>query len=171
MAHVTTDAEQIVTEYFRIWNDQEYSVIPDVVSESLVMYDPWAIGSDIPGPRGEVHGRDGLEPFVRSVVAGFPDFHVEVLQLFSDGETVMYTGRVSGTHEGTFAGFPPTGRRIDFRYMGELRVVDGAVQEHRVYPPLEKILEQIVASPEMLSYLPDLARAALARARGAIAGR
>lgn len=170
MAHATTEAERIVTEYLRVWNDQEYSVIPDVVAESFVMYDPWAIGSDIPGPRGEVHGRDGLEPFVRSVVAGFPDFNVEVLDMLSDGETVMYTGRVSGTHEGTFVGFPPTGRRIDFRYMGVLRVVDDEVVEHRVYPPLEEILTQLLATPETVGYLPKLARAAADRVGRAIRG-
>jgi steroid delta-isomerase-like uncharacterized protein len=170
MTDASSDAERTVTEYFRVWNDRDYSLIPEVVSESFVMYDPWAIGGDVPGPWGEVHGREGLEPFVRSVVDGFPDFHVEVLQMLSDGETVMYTGRVSGTHEGTFVGFPPTGRRLEFRYMGVLRVVDGEVEEHRVYPPLEEIIVQLLASPETVGYLPTLARAAMARLRRALSG-
>ena len=127
MSQVTTDTERVVREYLTVWNDRAYEKIPEVVAESFVMYDPWAIADDVPGPRGEVHGRDGLEPFVRGVVAGFPDFHVEVLDLFCEGETAMYTGRIGLTHEADFCWIPPTGRHCEFRYMGVIRVVDGRV--------------------------------------------
>lgn len=161
MPQVTTDTERVAREYLAIWNDRAYEKIPEVVAESFVMYDPWAIAGDIPGPRGEVHGRDGLEPFVRGVVAGFPDFHVEVLDMFCDGDTAMYTGRISLTHEADFCWIPPTGRRCEFRYMGVIRVADGRVVEHRVYPPLLAILEGFgFISPGIVPYLPKLAWAA-----------
>jgi predicted ester cyclase len=164
MARATTDRERIVREYFTIWNDRAYGKIPELVAESFVMYDPWAIGDDVPGPRGEVHGREGLEPFVRGVVAGFPDFHVELLDVCAAGEPVLYTGRITLTHEGAFYWIPPTGRRCEFRYMGELRVADGRVIEHRVYPPLLDVLDGFgFTSPAVVPYLPRLAWAAAKR--------
>lgn len=162
MAQATADAEVIVREYLTVWNDRAYEKIPEVVSESFRMYDPWAIDGDLTGKMGEVHGRDGLERFVRSVVAGFPDFHLEVLEMLSEGGTVMYTGRITLTHEGKFHWIPPTGRRCEFRYMGEVRVEDGRVVEHRVYPPLLDVLVGFgFTSPRIAPYLPRLAWAAV----------
>ena len=162
MAQTTTDTEEIVREYLTVWNDRAYSKIPEVVSESFVMYDPWAIDGELSGPRGEVRGREDLERFVRGVVAGFPDFHLEVLDMFSESDTAMYTGRITLTHEADFCWIPPTGRRCEFRYMGVVRVADGQVIEHRVYPPLLEVLEGFgFTSPVILPYLPKLAWAGL----------
>lgn len=158
MAHATSDAEQLAREYIEtIWNEREYAKIRDLISESFVMYDPAAIDDDIPGPRGEVHGRDGLETFIRGVVAGFPDFHVALLDTLSSEDTVMYAGRITLTHEGTFYWIPPTGRSAEFRYMGMIRIEDGNVQEHRVYPPLLDVVEQLgFTSLSIVPYLPKL---------------
>ncbi len=36
MAETTLDAEQLVTAYVVIWNDREYAMIPDLVSDSRI---------------------------------------------------------------------------------------------------------------------------------------
>lgn len=165
MGRSRTSAEEIAEEYIaEIWNRRNYSKIADLVSESFVMYDPAAIDSEAAGPRGEVHGRDELEAFVRGVVAGFPDFHVALLDTLSDEDTVMYEGRISMTHVGDFYWIPPTGRAAEFRYMGVVRVEDGEVREHRVYPPVLEVFRQLgLLSPAIVLYLPTLAWAAIQR--------
>lgn len=70
MAEATPEAEHLVKDYVEMWNDQEYSKIPDLVAESFVMYDPAAPAEGVAGPEREVHGPDGLEQFMRS----WPDF-------------------------------------------------------------------------------------------------
>lgn len=152
MAHKSPDPAAIAREYLEsVWNQREYAEIPALVSESFVMHDPAA-------PAGKVHGPNGLERFIRGVVAGFPDFHVAVLKMLAKDDVAMYDGRLTMTHEGNFFGVPPTGRRAEVRYMGLIRVADGTVAEHRVYPPLREIAAQLgFTSLAVVPYLPRLA--------------
>jgi steroid delta-isomerase-like uncharacterized protein len=120
----TDEAERVVRAYVALWNERAYSRIPDLVSESFVHVDP---------DGEEFHGRDGLEGFVRTVVGGFSDFHVEVTELLSDGNTVMYRALLTMTHDGEFQGVPPTGETFEIPEMATIRVVDGVVTQHRVY--------------------------------------
>ncbi len=159
MAAATPASEQLAREYLSdIWNERAYAEIPDLVSESFVMYDPAAPADPVPGPKGEVHGPDGLEMFIRGVVAGFPNFEVTVRRMLSDDEVVMYDGELGMSHEGAFYGAPPTGRRIEVRYMGMITVAGGLVEEHRVYPPMLEITDQLgLTSLAVIPYLPRLA--------------
>jgi predicted ester cyclase len=64
--------------------------------------------------------RRWIEPFRRA----FPDFHMEIVQLVADGDTVAARFRCSGTHLGEWRGHAPTGRRferIDEVYFFEIR--------------------------------------------------
>jgi steroid delta-isomerase-like uncharacterized protein len=148
MAEARTESEQVVRDYVEIWNKQEYSKIPDLVSESFVMYDPAAPEEGVPGPEGEVHGPDGLEAFMRGVVAGFPDFHVTILDMLSSDNLVMYEGEITMTHEGEFDGIPPTGREVNIREMSKYRVEDGKIQEHRVYFDQQEVFQQLGLTEE-----------------------
>lgn len=136
MPEDTKEAEELVNAYVDVWNEQEYSKIPDLVSESFVMHGPAA-------PEGGVHGPEGLEEFVREMVTGFPDFQVTILDELCGEDLVMCEADVTGTHEGEFDGVPPTGREIEFRAMEKFRVADGNVQEHRVYFDQQELVEQL----------------------------
>lgn len=165
MTNASREPEQVAREYLQsVWNERGYAEIPALVSGAFVMYDPTAPADPVSGAAGVVHGPDGLETFIRGVVTGFPDFHVEVLRMLSDDEVAMYEGRLTMSHDGPFFGIPPTGKRAQVRYMGLIRVVDGAVEEHRVYPPLRAIADQLgFTSIAIVPYLPRLAWAMLKR--------
>jgi len=136
MAQATTESERLVTEYVEAWNEQDYSAIPELVSESVVVYNPTA-------PSGVVHGRDELEAFMRGVVAGFPDFDLTILDLLADEDRVMYEAELTMTHEGEFEGIPPTGREVEIREMANCHVADGRIQEYRVYFNQQAVFEQL----------------------------
>jgi len=53
--------------------------------------------------------RRWISPFRQS----FPDFTMEVVDLIAEGDRVVAHFRCSGTHEGTWLGHPPTGRRFE----------------------------------------------------------
>lgn len=143
MAQETPDTERIAREYAEIWNERKYAKIPDVVSESFVMYDPAVPEDGVAGPQREAHGRDGLEQFIRAIVTGFPDFHVTLLDMLSSEDRVMYEAEASMTHEGKFLEIPPTGEKVELRYMGKINIADGKVQEHRVYIDSQEFFEQL----------------------------
>ena len=161
MGH-TSPAETLTKDLLEIWNNRLYSEIPGVVSESFVMYDPVAPEDDVTGPKWEVHGPDGLEEFIREVVLGFPDFHVEILEMSANEDVAMYEGIITLTHTGTYYWIPPTNQEATFRYMGITRIEDGKVDEHRVYFDLQVVVEQLgLALPSIIFHLPRLVWAKL----------
>ncbi|WP_136589018.1 ester cyclase [Salinigranum halophilum] len=133
MSHRTRTPEQLVSAYVDVWNERAYQHIPEVVSESFVLYDPAVPEEGIAGPRGEAHGPDAVARFIRGVIAGFPDFHVRVLDTLARDDVVMYEAEVTMTHEGEFDGMSPTGRDARFRLMSTYLVGDDELEEHRVY--------------------------------------
>ena len=56
-------------------------------------------------------GRDAFKAMVLGFRSAFPDFHLEVHDMFGVGEKVVTRFTMSGTHEGEFMGIAPTGRR------------------------------------------------------------
>lgn len=50
--------------------------------------------------------RRWISPFRQS----FPDFRMEIVELVAEGDRVVAHFRCSGTHEGEWLGYPPTGK-------------------------------------------------------------
>jgi steroid delta-isomerase-like uncharacterized protein len=127
----------VTRAYVDLWNDRAYERIPDLVSESFVHVDP---------DGEELHGRDEMEAFLRAVVDGFSDFRVDVTELLADGNLVMYEAVLRMTHDGEFEGVPPTGQTFEIPEMATVRVVDGAVTEHRVYYDKTAVQDRLVSA-------------------------
>lgn len=75
---------------------------------------------------------DGLAAYVEGVAAittGFPDYRWEPQQVLVDGDTVAVRLRGRGTHRGTFAGIPATGRAVDVQELVVYRFRDGRIVE------------------------------------------
>lgn len=152
MAKTTPESEQLVQEFLDIVNKREYAKLPDVLSESYVMIDPAA-------PGGEVHGPDGMERWLHRIVAGFPDFEIQVLDSLANESVVMVELQYTGTHEGEFLGIPPTGRSIKLEGVEKYRVADGKLQRTRVYFHDQELKDQLgLTFPEVITQLPKLAR-------------
>lgn len=126
-------SEQLLSEYNDVWNERDYSRIPDVVSESFT-----GIVTD-----DEYHGYDGLEEWIEETTSAFPDFEVEPLEVVANEETVMAEVRFTMTHEGEYNDIPPTGETIEVQAMGRVSVEDGNVKEHRVYFDRQEVAEEL----------------------------
>lgn len=67
-------------------------------------------------------------PTKRSFMAfrsAFPDWHMEIVELVAEGNTVVGRFRCSGTNQGDFKGVPPTGKRMEVDEVYFLRVEGG----------------------------------------------
>lgn len=62
--------------------------------------------------------------------APFPDVRWEVLRTVAEGDRVWVETRMTGTHEGPFFGWPPTGRSFAVRQVHMLRLEDDLIREH-----------------------------------------
>jgi steroid delta-isomerase-like uncharacterized protein len=135
MAETTADAERLLDEYETIWNERDYSKIPDVVSESYVRVSPVA---------GEgVRGHDGLEEFIRGLEASFSDFEVSFEEQLVGEDVAMFEATFTGTHDGEFNEIPPTNEEVEFPNMSIVQFEDGKIREHRTYYDPQEFAEQI----------------------------
>lgn len=115
--HADTDNERLVQQMVdEAWNEGELAVVDEYLTEDTAVHFP------------------GLDPFtgpaaykdqIRRYHTAFPDFHVEITDMFSDDEHVVVQYVATGTHEGTLEGgpmpIPATGNGME---------VDGIVVIH-----------------------------------------
>ncbi len=97
----------------------------------------------------ERRGRAAAVDFAKSYRAAFPDMKAEVEQLVAEGDFVVSRVRPSGTHTGDLMGMPPTGKKVDLRWvMNMVRVVDGKVaEEWEVFDQLDFMRQLGVIPP------------------------
>ena len=62
-----------------------------------------------PAP-GQGSGPQGYRDMFGELRAAFPDLHIEVDRLVANETDVSFAYTLSGTHDGTFEGHPPTGK-------------------------------------------------------------
>lgn len=60
-----------------------------------------------------INGRDDVRQGMQEWRSAFPDLSLTNETMVQDGDTVMWTERQSGTHQGEFMGVPATNRRLE----------------------------------------------------------
>ncbi|KTG30301.1 ester cyclase [Haloferax profundi] len=156
---VQTDVESelAANAYVNMWNDRDYEAIPRLVSDTFVMYDPAAPAKGVPGPKGEVHGRDGLRQFMELITTAFPDFEITVLDMLTGEDVAMYEVQLTMTHDGPLGGLPPTGRRVEIRGVSILHLDAGTIDEHVFHTDMNEVGAQLgLTFPQVLGQLPKL---------------
>jgi predicted ester cyclase len=93
----------------------DMAVVDELVREDFV---------DHAVPPGAPQGREGFKAGVQMLRAGLPDIAPRPVQVFADGDKVMYQWEGTGTHNGDFSGIPPTGRPVRFAGIS-IAVLDG----------------------------------------------
>ena len=96
----------------------------DVAVESFAEH---AVDRD-PAP-GQDAGREGFRGFWRTILAAFPDAHIEPRHLAADDEHVTVAYTLTGTHQGEFQGIAPTGKSIEITGVQLARFEDGKIVE------------------------------------------
>ena len=87
-----------------VLNDKNLSAIDEIAAEDYVKLDR------LPG---KAPGRDSLKAFLETkLFPAFPDGQWINEEQIAEGEKVVTRFTFYGTHQGTFMGIPPTGRRV-----------------------------------------------------------
>jgi steroid delta-isomerase-like uncharacterized protein len=74
-------------------------------------------------------GPDGVKQFVSIVRAGFPDLQVTVSHLIAEGDEVVVRTIWQGTHQGAYAGMPPTGKQVSRTLIHIFRIRNGKITD------------------------------------------
>jgi steroid delta-isomerase-like uncharacterized protein len=99
---------------------------------------------------GEAHdGESAVRDLLQGMLGGFPDFHAEVLNMRHAEDAIVGEARITGTHNGAFAGIPPTGRKVDYAMATIFEFEGDRLVCEKVYFDLATLLGQIGVLPNM----------------------
>ena len=104
-----------------------------VVSENLLNELPQYISKNCVQKVGENEmfiGIDGMRQHLVAVRKTYPDYKMEIIRQFEEGETVISEFIMRGTHKGEFVGIMPTDKVIEMTGINIDRIVNGKIIEH-----------------------------------------
>jgi predicted ester cyclase len=102
------------------------------------------------GPNGE-RGPEGFAATVGGLRAGFPDIHFTLEDLVADGDRVALRWKWEGTHQNSFRGFEPTGKRVTNAAIGIYELRDGKVVRAWLQTDRLGFLDAMGALPESVA--------------------
>lgn len=95
--------------------------LPKYVSEDCI----WKIGKKV-----DPIGLNGMKQHLLTIRKTYPDYIMEIIRQYSDGDYVISEFMIQGTHRGEFAGIKPTNRQLLFTGVEIDKVIDGKIVEH-----------------------------------------
>ena len=128
-------ARQLVQE---VWNLGEFRLINEYVDPAFLSHDP---------APDEVRGPEALKRLITAQREAFPDFRMEISDLFECQDKVVARWQVSGTHRGDFMGLAPTGRRAAVEGISIDRWEGDRIVETWVAYDVLGVLQQLGAAP------------------------
>ncbi len=97
---------------------------------------------------GTKHGlREFQENWQRPFQAAFSDKVCIDEARIAQGEWCAAFGRQEAIHSGDFMGIPPTGKRVEIRYMDFWHVVDGKIVDNWVMLDFPSVMRQLGVDP------------------------
>jgi steroid delta-isomerase-like uncharacterized protein len=101
----------------------------------------------VPGRPEPMRGPAGYLAIIGMMRGGFPDIQWTLEEMVAEGDKVAARFTMRGTHQGTFFGVPPSGKKIAVRAMNIYRLSDGKFVEEHGQPDMLGLLQQIGAVP------------------------
>ena len=81
-------------------------------------------------PTGQIVGIEGARQHILGVRQTYPDLCLTIEQQIAEGDWVVSRITARGTHEGTWLGIKPTGKRVEITGVNIEKVVNGRIVEH-----------------------------------------
>ncbi|HMD89955.1 MAG TPA: ester cyclase [Anaerolineaceae bacterium] len=104
-----------------LWNKKNYAITRELVANEFVAHG--AGGQDIK------QGPDGVADMVKIWHQAFPDGHMTMDDITTEGEMSAIRMTFRGTHTGEFYGVPASNKKIEVTSIGIDRVVNGKISE------------------------------------------
>ncbi len=136
-------------------DEENKAVVARLVEEVLNEHNPAAaeefFAADfvehVPAP-GQEQGLEGIKRWLADVYfPAFPDAHWTVEEQIAEGDRVLTRFTWRGTHQGEFAGIPPTGKRVTVWGMVLDLIAEGKLVESRMIMDTMGMMQQLGAIP------------------------
>lgn len=101
-------------------NGHDLAVIDDIVSDDVVHH---------AGTFPDGVGPEAVKAVLGALLDGFPDVQHTVEQVIAKDDTVVTRWTATGTHEGEFQGYAPSGRPVTWTGINIFRIECGRIAE------------------------------------------
>ena len=103
-------------------------------------------------PRYEVNGvpsdgTDAVRELLQGLMNGLPDLHADIDKMRHADDAVFFETLITGTHDGEWAGIPPTGRRVEVPVAAIFEFDEDRLLCEKVYMDFAAVLTQIGVLP------------------------
>ncbi len=95
-----------------------------------------------PGP-----GPEAFKQVLAMFLKAFPDMHITVEDVITEGDKVATRGTWRGTHKGDFMGIPATGKSVSVTYSDIWRFENGQAVENWVQMDMLGLMQQLGVAP------------------------
>ena len=137
---MSTANRELVHRWFEeVWNKQSEDAIDQMFASDGKCY-------GFPGPGQVLVGPAKFKEVHRSFIGAFPDIHVTVDDMISQGDKVAVRFSIRGTHHGDHLGVPATHREVRFPAMSFVRCRNGQIVEGWNTVDMHGMLQQIGAA-------------------------
>lgn len=137
---MTSEANKLTMQKFvEFINTASETLADELISPDAIFH--------VPGNPEPMRGPAGYLEIIGMMRGGFPDIQWTLEEMVAESDKVAARFIMRGTHQGTFFGVPPTGKKIMVQAMNIYRLSNGQFIEERGQPDMLGLLQQIGAVP------------------------
>jgi len=123
-----------------VLNKGNMQAVDELIAPNFVEHNPFP---------GQAPGVEGLKQAMVALRQAFPDLHVTVDEMLSDGDKVVIRTTMKGTHKGNFMNIPATGKQMSVEGIDILRISNGRAVEHWGVTDNLTMMQQLGLVPAM----------------------
>ena len=138
-------AKHVVERFVEeLWNGRRLDVADQIFSEDCVTHQLRSGALPEPAHRGPQEMKEHVSGWLTS----FPDLRFAIEQMIVERDRVVSQLVMEGTHQGTWMGIPPTGKRLQIRMITIHRIANGKIAEDWVLVESLGFFQQLGAIPD-----------------------
>jgi len=123
-----------------VLNKGNMQAVDELIAPNFVEHNPFP---------GQAPGVEGLKQAMVALRQAFPDLHVTVDEMLSDGDKVVIRTTMKGTHKGNFMNIPATGKQMSVEGIDIVRISNGRAVEHWGVTDNLTMMQQLGLVPAM----------------------
>jgi steroid delta-isomerase-like uncharacterized protein len=137
-------AKDIIKRFVEeLWNARRLDVADQIFSEDCVTHQLRSSVLAEPAHRGPREMKEHVSGWLMS----FPDLRFNIEQIITERDRVVSQLVMEGTHQGTWMGISPTGKRLQIRMITIHRIENGKIAEDWVLVESLGFFEQLGVLP------------------------
>jgi steroid delta-isomerase-like uncharacterized protein len=114
--------KDIVRSFVDAMNNRDYDRLDELVKPDLVRHSQAT-------PGVQVRSLEEFKQFLQQDAQTFPDGHQTIEMMVAEGNKVAVYATYTGTQEGPFGPYPPTGKTMELKFLAVLRLEGEKIAE------------------------------------------